>query len=95
MLDKKRRFFRLIEMYVNDFRGDAVKDFYGDNARIKIHSMTTGVKDNSIMFEVVVILGDSINEDVLNDVMARVLIQDALVYFFPESTIKTYIRFDV
>jgi hypothetical protein len=57
--------------------------------------MRTGVKDNSIMFEVVVKLGDTINEDVLNDAMVQVLIQDALVYFFPESIIKIYTRFDV
>lgn len=82
-------------MYVNDFRGDAVKDFYGDNARIKIHSMTTGVKDNSIMFEIVVVLGTTINESMIDKSLADILIQDALVYFFPESNIKTYIRFDV
>jgi len=95
MLDKKRRFFRLIESYINDFRGDAVREFYGDKARIKIHSMNTGVKDNSIMFEAVVILGDTINEDVMNDTLAHILIQDSMVYFFPESNIRTYIRFDV
>lgn len=95
MLDKKRRFFRLIERYVNDFRGDAVREFYGDNAKIKIHSMNIGMKDKSIMLEVVVMLGDTINEDVLDDTMARILVQDSMVYFFPESTLKTYIRFDI
>jgi hypothetical protein len=94
-MDNKRRLFRLIETYVNDLRGDAVKEFYGNNTIIKIHSMRTGVKDNSIMFEVVVKLGDTINEDVLNDAMVQVLIQDALVYFFPESIIKIYTIFDV
>ena len=41
MLDKKQRFFRLIESYINDFRGDAVQEFYGKQARIKIHSMNS------------------------------------------------------
>jgi hypothetical protein len=95
MLDKKRRFFRLIESYINDFRGDAVREFYGDKARIKVHSMKTGVTDNSIMMEVVVYLGDIINEDVMNDTLAHVLIQDSIVYFFPDSKISTYVRFDV
>jgi hypothetical protein len=47
------------------------------------------------MFEAVVILGDTINEDVMNDTLAHILIQDSMVYFFPESNIRTYIRFDV
>lgn len=95
MLDKKQRFFRLIESYINDFRGDAVQEFYGDKSRIKVHSMNTGVKDNSIMLEVVIILGNSINEDVMNDSLAHILIQDSMVYFFPESKILTYVRFDI
>jgi len=95
MQDKKQRFFRLIESYINDFRGDAVQEFYGKQARIKIHSMNTGVKDNSIMLEVIIFLGDTINEDVMNDTLAHILVQDSMVYFFPESKILTYVRFDV
>jgi len=95
MLDKKRRFFRLIESYINDVHGDSVKEFYGDNAKIKVHTMNTGVKDKSIMLEVIVYLGDVINEDVMDDSLAHILIQDSLVYFFPEANIRTYVRFDV
>lgn len=95
MLDKKQRFFRLIENYVNDFRGDVVREFYGNNSQIKIHTMNVGVKDNSIMLEVIILLGDTINEDVMNDTLAHILIQDSMVYFFPESKILTYVRFDV
>jgi hypothetical protein len=94
-MDNKRRFFKLLENYINDFRGDAVREFYGENARIKIHTLNIGVKDNSIMLEAVVILGNVINEDTTNDVLAHVLLQDAIVYFFPELKLKTYIRFDV
>lgn len=95
MLDKKQRFFRLIESYINDFRGDAVREFYGNQSRIKVHSMNTGVKDNSIMLEVIILLGETINEDVMNDSLAHILVQDSMVYFFPESKILSYVRFDV
>jgi hypothetical protein len=94
-MDNKRRFFRLIENYINDFRGDAVREFYGEKSRIKIHTLNTGVKDNSIMLEAVVILGDVITEDTTDDVLAHILLQDAIVYFFPELKLKTYIRFDI
>jgi hypothetical protein len=95
MLDKKQRFFRLIESYINDFRGDAVREFYGNQARIKVHSMNTGVKDNSIMLEVIILLGDTINEEVMSDELAHILVQDSMVYFFPESKILSYVRFDI
>jgi hypothetical protein len=36
-----------------------------------------------------------INEDTTNDVLAHVLLQDAIVYFFPELNLNTYVRFDV
>ncbi len=94
-MDNKRRFFKLLENYINDFRGDAVQEFYGKNTQIKIHTLNTGVKDNSIMIEAVVILGDIITEETTNDVLAHILLQDAVVYFFPELNLKTYVRFDV
>lgn len=94
MLNKKQRFFRLIESYINDFRGDAVREFYGDKARIKIHTMTNSFSTNVILFEIVIVLGEIINESVMDDTLASVLIQDSMVYFYPESKIQTYVRFD-
>jgi hypothetical protein len=95
MLDKKRRFFRLVERYVNGYRGKAVQEFYGPNSKIKVHSITNSVKENSIMLEVVVMLGEIINEETMDESMAHVLIQESMVFFFPECNIRTYVRFDV
>jgi hypothetical protein len=47
------------------------------------------------LVELVVILGDVINEETLDTSLAEILIQEALVYFFAEKTIKTIIRWDV
>jgi hypothetical protein len=95
MVDKKRRLFRLIESYMNDFQGDAVQEMYGDGARIKVHSMTDSYSTKSVLFEIVIILGTTINESMMDKTLATILIQDALVYFFPDQNVKTYIRFDV
>ena len=95
MLDKKQRLFRLIENYINDFQGESVQKIYGDGSKIKVHSMTQSFSTNILLFEVVVVLGETINESVMDDSLANVLIQDSLVYFFPECQIKTYVRFDV
>jgi hypothetical protein len=95
MIDKKRRLFRLIESYMNDFQGNAVQEMYGDGARIKVHSMNHSYSTKSVLFEIVIVLGTTINESMMDKSLAEVLIQDALVYFFPDQKIKTYVRFDV
>lgn len=95
MIDKKQRLFRLIENYMNDFQGNAVQEMYGDGARIKVHSMTDSYSTKSVLFEIVIVLGTTINESMMDKTLASILIQDALVYFFPDQNVKTYIRFDV
>jgi hypothetical protein len=94
-MDNKRRLYRLIEAYLNGFKGDLVESIYGNKSRINVHTVTFGVSDNGVLVELVVILGDVINEDTLDSSLAEILIQDALVYFFTEKTIKTIIRWDV
>ena len=94
-MDNKRRLCRLIERFVNDFQGEAVESIYGKGSTIKIHTVDFGVTTNVIQIEAIVMLGDVINEDVLVRTLAEVLIRESMVYFFPDSVIKTYIRFDV
>lgn len=95
MLDKKRRLYRLIENYINDYQKEAVESVYGKGAYIRIHSMTESYSTKSLLFEVVIVLGDTISEQVMDRTLADILIQDALLYFFPDQNIKTYVRWDV
>jgi uncharacterized protein YutD len=94
MSDKKRRLFRLIESYINDFHEESLNKFYGNGTKIKIHSMSESVTQKTVLFEVVIVLGETINETMLNRELADVLVQDALVYFFPDLHIKTMVRWD-
>ncbi len=94
-MDRKRKLSRLIESYMNDFRGDAVQEVYGKGSYIKIHNLNFSVTQQSVLLEAVIILGDLITEEHIDRKLADVLIQDATVYFFPEYSIKTYVRFDV
>jgi hypothetical protein len=95
MLDKKRRFFRLIETYINDFRKESIEEMYGVGTKIKIHSMAESASQKSLLFEVVIVLGNTISEEVMDRKLADILVQDALTYFFPDQSIKTYVRWDV
>lgn len=95
MLDKKRRLFRLIENYINDFQGKAVSEIYGKGSYVKIHTLNFSVTHQSVLLEAVIVLGDLITEEHIDRKLADVLIQDAIIYFFPECSVKTYVRFDV
>jgi hypothetical protein len=95
MLDKKRRLFRLIENYINDYQGGAVQEMYGKGSYIKIHNLNFSVTQQSVLMEAVIVLGDLITEEHMDRKLADVLIQDAIIYFFPECSVKTYVRFDV
>jgi hypothetical protein len=95
MLDKKQRLFRLIENYINDFQGESVQKIYGKGSYIKIHNLNFSVTQQSVLLEAVIILGDLITEEHIDRKLADVLIQDAIIYFFPECSVKTYVRFDV
>jgi hypothetical protein len=94
-LDKKQRLYRLIELYINDFKGDAVQEMYGTGTKIKIHTINFGVTSKSALIEAVIILGNTINEQSIDRQLADVLIQDAFIYFFNDYDIKTLVRFDV
>jgi len=94
MLDKKRRLFRLIEYYINDHNSKSVDLFYGNGAKIKIHSLTESITKKTLLFEVVVVLGEVINESVLDEEPADLLVREALFWFFPEYYVKTMVRWD-
>ena len=95
MSDRKRRVIRLLENYINDFQGEAVQEMYGKGSHIKIHEVMYSTGAKSVLIEAVVVLGDVINENTMDRRLADVLIQDAIVYFYPEHSVKAYVRFDV
>ena len=96
MSDKKRRFFRLLESYINDYQKDAVELLYGKGSEIKIHNWGNNNKGDVLYFEIVIILGDTINESVMDKSMAEELLKNAMVYFYPEvQRVICMTRFDV
>jgi hypothetical protein len=50
MSDKKRRFYRLLETYMNDSRKEDLELMYGKDAKIKIHNWTHNVKGDQFIF---------------------------------------------
>ena len=69
-MDNKRRLYRLIESYLNEFKGNDVELIYGNGSSIKVHTVTFGISDNSVLVEVIVLLGGTINEEILDTSLA-------------------------
>jgi hypothetical protein len=93
-MDNKRRIYRIIETYLNKIKKDVVEEFYGKNSRIKITNITFTVKNNSIVIESTVILGDIITEEILDTSLAEILIQDIIQYIHPNSNVRITISWD-
>jgi len=94
-VNNKKRVIRLIENYLNDFHKDSVEQMYGTGSKIKIHNLNFTITSPSVFIESVIVLGEEINEDVMDRDLADVLVQDALVYFFPDIPVKVSVRWDV
>ena len=61
MPDKKQRFYRLLETYMNDSRKEDLELMYGKGSKIKVHNWTHNTKGDTFIFELIVVLGDTIN----------------------------------
>lgn len=94
-MDNRRRLINLIEKYLNEIKRDTVIKFYGEGSSIKINTLTFGTTKNYILIDVIVKLGETITEDVIDESMAKILIEDSMVYFFPDSDVRTLINFDI
>ena len=93
-MTKKKRICRLIEYYMNDVKGSAVEEMYGKGSKIQIKNIFYSNSQSSIMIEAIIVLGEVINEEVMDRALADILIQDALVYFYPNHSVKAYVQFD-
>ena len=96
MSDKKRRFYRLLETYMNDSRKEDLELMYGKGSKIKVHNWTHNTKGDTFIFELIVVLGDTINESVIDKNMADALLKESLQFFYPEvKNVNCMVRFDV
>jgi hypothetical protein len=94
-VDLKNRYIRIIEKYLNVIKKDDVELMYGKGTKIKVRNINPSISNNSITVEVVIILGEVINEEVLDSSLTPYLIQDILELIFPDVITKTIVSWDV
>ena len=93
-MGKKERIIRLIEYYINDFRKNEVEGMYGTNSKIKIIDFNYSSIVKSLCVESKIILGDTINESVMDREVADILVQDAIQYFYSDIPVKVSVDWE-
>ena len=93
-MDLKKRYIRIIEKYLNVIKKNDVELMYGKGTKIEVRNINPSISSNSITVEVVIILGEIINEDVLDSSLPPYLIQDILELIFPDVMTKTIVTWD-
>jgi len=93
-VDLKKRYIQIIEKYLNVIKKNDVELMYGKGSKIEVRNINPSISSNSITVEVVIILGEVINEEVLDSSLTAYLIQDILELIFPDVMTKTIVTWD-
>lgn len=91
----KELIVRILEHYCNVLKKNEVELMYGTNSRIKIRNLDYSITSKSLYIEAQIVLGDIIDESVLDRSLADLLIQDSLVYIYDDVPVKVSIDYDV
>lgn len=91
----KDRIIRILEHYCNVLKKNEVELIYGKNSQIQIRNLDYSITNKSIYIEAKIILGDIIDESVLDRSLADLLIQDSIVYVYDDVPVKVSIDYDV
>ena len=91
----KDRIIRILEHYINVLKKNEVHLMYGTNSRIQIKNLDYSITSKSLYIEAKIILGDIIDESVLDRSLADLLIQDSLAYVYDDVPVKVSIDYDV
>lgn len=93
-MSRKDRIIHLIEFYLNHFKKNDVEGMYGNNSKIKILDLNYSTQKKSLFIESKIFLGDIICEEILDREVADILIQQAIVYFYPNIPVKVSINWE-
>lgn len=91
----KERIIQILEHYMNVLKKNEVELMYGKNSTIQIKNLEYSITNKSLFMEARIVLGDLIDESVLDRSLADILIQDSIVYIFDDLPVKVSVEWDV
>jgi len=96
MSTPKNKLKNMMEKYLNVVKKNEIEIMYGEGTHVKIHSISFSNTNNIIVIEAVIVLGEEINESVMDRALIDYLIQDSIPYFFSDvKSTKVLVRWDV
>jgi hypothetical protein len=99
-MTKKERFYKHIEIFVNETRKEPLELLFGTNAKLEIKNVDYSTTNKLIFMEVKLILGEDIDDFIKESILASddiigKFIKDAMDYIIPDSKIALTITYDV
>ncbi len=96
MATKYSKLKKVFEKSLNNFQKDKIEIFYGIGTKVKIHTIDYSITKNTMIIEAIIVLGEIINEEVMDSSMVEIMIKDFIPYVFPDiHEIHVMTRWDV
>jgi hypothetical protein len=93
-MEGKERIIRILEHYINVLKKKDVELMYGKNSSIKIKNIQYSITNKSLYLEAKIVLGEIIDESVLDRSLADLLIEDSLGYVYSDLPVKISVEWD-
>lgn len=95
MSDFSLAYSYVAEKLLNVLEKKYIDEFYGKGTYLKIRNVTFSPTKKSCIVDCVVILGETLNESVLNDDMTRLLVITIMEKLLYHYTINVMVSYDV
>lgn len=92
---KKEILTKFINYYFNKYRVEDLENFYGKDTKIKVHTINKSIKENILLFEIIVYLKSDITEDILDTSLIDLILNDGLRFFAITENVITLVRWEV
>lgn len=93
-MSQKRSIIKIMNKYLHEVHKGTIESYYGVGSKIKIHNITPSHSSGMLLIDAKVHLGDTINEEVLENDMCDLLVRESIEPIFPEAHIKVMISWD-
>lgn len=93
-MDSKTAHKKIFERYINKIRKEQLETWYGKGTQIKIHNIDASYTKKIVLIETKIVLGELINEDVMDRSVVDYLIKNVSDVLYPDYFTKTLITWD-
>lgn len=93
-MNKKQRICQMLETYIYDVETPFIEELYGVGTTIKIKDIFYSTTTKSVVVDCKIVLGELINEEILDISTAEICVTNAVSLFYPDSKLSITIGWD-